>query len=185
MKHQPARLLPVMVLLICLIAASARGFAADPANRVVSINSDTKTYEVSTYFISFSHGHTQKFFLLPEKGVVVVVATKRGTSQVSAEINVFPLDTSGEQLDRWRNNQHSDGLYPDAPMELRTIIVPPQYFHSTVSSPLDHEVGRIGEEYDRVRVDFSVDRFTDGDVTVEPFRGSLDAFVLTKEPRLR
>jgi hypothetical protein len=180
MKHRLSALLYILVPVLSLAIALGSGFAADLTTRIVNITPDTEVFEVNAYYSPFSHGPTQKFFLLPGEGIVVVVATKDGSAKASAEIKVFSRNVTIERLRLWVNNQHSDALLPDAPKELRTIAVPRQYFHSSASGPLDHEVGRSGEQYDRVQVNFSLNRFTDGEVTVEPFRDILYAFVRTK-----
>ena len=138
-----------MVLALSLAAPIPGISAANLTKCVVSIAPGTETFEVNSYYGVLSHGPTQKFFLLPGQGVVVVRWTEHQCSEASAEIKVVPRDTSIEHLRKWLNNQHSDALYQDAARELRTINVPLQYLHSSISSPLEHEVGRDGEEYDR------------------------------------
>jgi hypothetical protein len=154
---------------------------ASAAEREVAIGPDTAAREVNRYFSPHAHGPTQKFFVLPEARVVVVVATVDGKSDASATIHVFPEGTSSEGIDRWINNRHSDALYPDAAEPDRVIQVPDGKFRWKPGAVADHEVGPGGDEYDRVPVEFTIAPFADGDVVVRASRGVLDAFVRTKD----
>jgi hypothetical protein len=167
--------------LACLVVA---GVAA-AVERRIAITADTPATEVNRYFSPLAHGPTQKFYVLPESRIVVIVATVDGKAEASATIHLFPADVAAEGIAKWINNQHSDALHPDVPLPIRSVAVPPTHFHATVGRPLDHETGQQGDEYDRVRVDFTIDAFKDGDLSVEPSRGSLDAFIRTKEPTAR
>lgn len=179
MLPSPCRL--VALVLTCLAFASV----AHAAERRVKLAPDTPATEVNRYFSLLAHGPTKKFYVLPEAKVVVVVATVDGKADASATIHVFPADVSAEGIAKWINNQHSDALHPDVPMPLRSVLVPADRFHAKAGPPLDHEKGEQGDEYDRVRVEFTIDAFEDGDVKVEASRGSLDAFIRTKEPAAR
>lgn len=159
--------------------------AAGAAERRVAITADTKATEVSRYFSGLAHGPTKKFYIVPESNAVVVVATVDGKADATATIHLFPAATTAEGVAKWINNQYSDAIYPDVPMPLRSVPVPADHFHTKVGPPLDHERGEEGDEYDRVRVDFTIDDFKDGDLSVEASRGSLDAFIRTKEAAVR
>ena len=137
---------------------------------------------MNRYFSPLAHGPTKKFYSLPESRIVVVVSTADGTADASATIHVFGPAATAEAIDKWINNQHSDALFADAAEPQRSIEVPAARFHARPGAAVDHEVGERGDEYDRVRVDFTIDAFTDGDVEVRASRGSLDAFVRTKQP---
>jgi len=152
------------------------------AARIVHLAPESPAREVNRYFSPLAHGPTKKFYSLPESRIVVVVSTADGTADASATIHVFGPAATAEAIDKWINNQHSDALFADAAEPQRSIEVPAARFHARPGAAVDHEVGERGDEYDRVRVDFTIDAFTDGDVEVRASRGSLDAFVRTKQP---
>jgi len=169
------------IAVACLSAAASCSWAAAAEGRTIAITADTPALEVSRYFSMYARGPTKKFYRVPEAGSVVVVTTGDTAPDASATIHIFPEATSPKAIDKWINNRHSDALYPDAAKPERAIAIPAERFHATASDPLDHEVGPNGDEYDRVRVDFTIDGFQDGDVTVKPSTGSLDAFLRTKD----
>ncbi|MFM9010065.1 MAG: hypothetical protein ACKON8_04130 [Planctomycetota bacterium] len=178
------RVTPALVwLVLTLLVGQSVAVAGE---REVAIGPDTPAREVNRYFSPSAHGPTQKFFVFADARIVVLVATVDGTSDASATIHVFPEGTSSEGVDRWINNRHSDALFPDAAEPERTIKVPDAKFRAKAGAVVGHEVGQGGDEYDRVPVEFAIEPFTDGDVVVRASRGSLDAFVRTKDlPRER
>ena len=153
---------------------------ARAAERIVELNPESPALEVNRYYSMLAHGPTKKFYTLPGQRIVVVVSTTDGKADASAVIHVFPAAATADDIDKWINNQHSDALFADAAQPQRSIEVRAARFHVTVGAPAGHEVGEVGDEYDRVPVEFTIDAFTDGDVTVRPSRGRLDAFVRTK-----
>lgn len=161
--------------------------AADPAPaRVVQITTDTAGREVSSYFSPEAHGPTRKFYVFPEQRVVVVVYVKpAGADAIETTVvaHVFDAREDADGIEKWVNNQHSDALFPDAARPRRSVTVDRGHLHTKVAGPLEHEVGGGGDEYDRYRVDFTIDEFTDGDLTVKPSQGSAAAFVRTKPVR--
>lgn len=179
MTRAPCRILSLALAWIAVAPA------AGAAERRVAITADTKATEVSRYFSPLAHGPTKKFYVVPESNAVVVVATVDGTGDAAATIHLFPADVTAEGISKWINNQYSDALYPDVPKPLRSVPVPGERFHTKVGPPLEHERGESGDEYDRVRVEFTIDAFEDGDLGVVASRGFLDAFIRTKEPDVR
>jgi hypothetical protein len=165
------------------LALMTFGSATSGGQRTVVLDRDTPATEVNRYYSIHAHGPTQKLFTLADERVVVVVSTADGSAKASAMIHVFPEAATMESIDKWINNQHSDALYVDEARPERSIVVPAARFHAVTSEPLDHEVGSGGDEYDRVRIDFTIDAFDDGNVTVKASKGSLDAFVRTKDIR--
>lgn len=174
----PPRILALGLILAALVFGQAVSVAGE---REVSITPEMDAREVNRYFSLYAHGPTQKFFVLPDAQVVVLVATMDGKRDASATVYVFPEDTTAEGIDRWINNRHSDALYPDAAVPQRVINVPAGKFRAKAGAVVSHEVGQGGDEYDRVPVEFAIDPFEDGDVVVRASRGTLDAFVRTKD----
>ena len=159
--------------------------AADPsAGRVVQITADTAGHEVTRYFSPYAHGPTQKFYVFAEQRVVVVVhVNPAGADRIDTTVvaHVFDADEDLDAIQRWVNNQYSDALFADAPQPRRSITVAREQLHTRVTGPLEREPSIYFDQYDRYRVDFTIDGFTDGDLTVQPSQGSAAAFVRTKD----
>lgn len=168
-------------ILLFVFAWWATASIAITAERRVAITAETKATEVNRYFSLLAHGPTKKFYVVPNSKAVVVVATRDGKADASMTIHLFSSEATADGIAKWINNQYSDAIYSDVPMPMRSVAVPADRFHATVGPPLDHEVGEQGDEYDRVRVEFTIDAFKDGDLVVEPSRGGFDAFIRTKE----
>jgi hypothetical protein len=164
-------------------AAEWDALAPDPPG-IVEITPDTVGQEVSRYYSLHAHGPTKKFYSFPDRKIVVVVQVNPARAdaiETTALVHVFPANADPAGIDRWINNQHSDALYADAAAPVRSIKVDPERLHAKATGPLGHEVGGNGDEYDRYRIDFTIDGFTDGDLTMKPSQGSAAAFVRTKD----
>ena len=175
------KLTNLWIAIACFSTIASCSWTAAAENRTIAITADTPAHEVSRYFSMYAHGPTKKFYRVPDASSVVVVTTGVTEPDIVATIHIFPEATSPKAIDKWINNRHSDALYPDAAKPERAIDIPAERLRTTASEPLDHEVGPNGDEYDRVRVDFTIDAFQDGDVTVKPSRSSLNAFLRTKD----
>lgn len=171
----------VILLGACFVASVPWEVSCLAGEREVVIGPKTESREVNRYFSLHAHGPTQKFFVLPDVRVVVVVSTRDGTSDASATIHVFPESATAEGIGRWINNRHSDAIFPEAAKPERVIEVPDERFRAQAGRVVGHEVGSGGDEYDRVPIEFTIEPFQDGDVIVRAARGVLDAFVRTKD----
>lgn len=85
---------------------------------------DLKKIEVTHSMIGFRN--TLRFYVFEkEKAVLQVQIDNKNTQfQVSAKLYVFPENTTADGLDKWINNQHSCGLFPEVPEPKATHQVP-------------------------------------------------------------
>ncbi len=85
---------------------------------------DLKKIEVTSSMIGFRD--TLRFYVFEEAKAVlrVQIDNKDVKFPVSAKLYIFPGDTTSEGLDKWINNQHSDGLFIDAPEPKSTHEIP-------------------------------------------------------------
>ena len=182
-----SRLMNAAAVAIAFVAAAeilphAHAAAEASPPRRVDIAADTPSMEVSRYFSLLAHGPTQKFFTLTKHRVVLVLSTRDGTADLQGMVYLFDPAASAESLEKWLNNQHSTALYADAAEPVQAVTIPAEKLRCDVSPPIEHEVGRSGDEYDQVRVSFTVDSYADEFVNIQGFKGSLDAFIRTREP---
>lgn len=56
--------------------------------------------------------------------MVLQVRNADATFPVSAKLHLFDPKTTAEDLAKWVNNQHSDGLFPDIPEPVESIDLP-------------------------------------------------------------
>lgn len=66
------------------------------------------------------------FYTFAEKGAVLVlrIDNKSAALPVSATVHLFAPGTTAEALGKWVNNQHSDGLFIDAPEPTSSTKLP-------------------------------------------------------------
>ncbi|MGL4399493.1 MAG: hypothetical protein ACRCXD_06470, partial [Luteolibacter sp.] len=66
------------------------------------------------------------FYTFAEKAAVLVLRIDNTAAAlpVSATVQLFAPGTTAEALGKWVNNQHSDGLFPDAPEPTATVKLP-------------------------------------------------------------
>lgn len=69
---------------------------------------------------------TMLFYTLAEERAVLVlrIDNKSAPLPVTATVHLFAPDTTAEDLGKWVNNQHSDGLFPEVPEPVTTIKLP-------------------------------------------------------------
>jgi hypothetical protein len=60
---------------------------------------------------------TLLFYTFAEKSAVLVlnIGNKDAAMSVTGTVHLFAAGTTAEDLGKWINNQHSDGLFPDVP----------------------------------------------------------------------
>ena len=59
------------------------------------------------------------------------------------------------------NNQHSDGIYVDAPQPIGTYYLDKEHYSITSYHFVNHSVEDFGDEYDHYIVEFYVDNFSE------------------------
>jgi len=95
-----------------------------------------------------------------QKAILSVIINNNDTKfPVTAVVYQFADDVTGESLAKWINNQHSDGLYVDAPEPTANFPVP-----ADACSVLSHRLmGRTKHhngEHDTYKVKFQIGEFS-------------------------
>jgi hypothetical protein len=123
-------------------------FAAEPAEREL-VFKDAKKEQIRHSMIGIRD--TILFYTFAEKGAVLVVNIDgKATMPVSATVHLFPPGTSAEDLGKWINNQHSDGLFPEVPVPTHSIKLP-----EATCSVIDRE--SVGQEKSPINEDIFAD----------------------------
>jgi hypothetical protein len=151
--------------------------------RTIDFSAPSTEREVNQHYSLYTHGRTQKFFVLNDERIAAVMTLdpKSPDFAPAIDILVYSADEQLERINASVNNLGSDALQSDVAMPVRRITVSPRHIHVAKSGPIEHQVGRGGDEYDRYSVTLSVDGFTDGDVTVRGSSSKADVFVQTKD----
>ena len=119
------------------------------------------------------------------KGQQAVLTIQIGNSDTTfparATLYLFAPDTSGEAIDKWINNQHSDGLFADAPEPVSEFKLPAGT--STVTDPkvLGEEKrqsieGEVFVHHNKVKLTVKPYRI-DGSFQLEGFADEADIYI--------
>lgn len=91
----------------------------------------------------------------------------------------FADSVKEDDLNKWLNNQHSDGLFPDVPEPISTHTIPETVCKVTSDKLIDHSKQPFGE-YDNYSVTFDVKDYTDKSITLKGFSDTTKVHVKTK-----
>ncbi|MFL0811411.1 MAG: hypothetical protein K6L76_13415 [Agarilytica sp.] len=131
------------------------GVAASERRILDASDENLSVYEVNTFYTVFSFGPMQNFLKFRQESVVVQVVLPF-PDRVSARIHLFDTD-DWQAIDRWINNQHSDGLYVDVP-EPQSFDVSASLVSTAAGAPLIEEVqAGDGNTYEVYQVEYFIE----------------------------
>ncbi|MFL0810043.1 MAG: hypothetical protein K6L76_06490 [Agarilytica sp.] len=147
-----------LVFGVCLMSAcsdsneksrseSSNGQLAIDAQQVISRmeKHDIEFEAHSRYFSLYTYGKTKNFISFKKQHIVYEV-TFHSEASVSATINQF-ASKDKEKISLWVNNQHSDGLYGDAPIPT-TLEIDSSHVSILERAKAGEESGENGDAYD-------------------------------------
>lgn len=145
-----------MLALIMACAGPAFGDDADKDSVSLNVKGDGVTkYEANQTQIGYSS--TRIFYTLSGQHAIVVIHidNKNTKFPVNAKVYQFAKGVTEEDLGKWVNNQHSDGLFPDIPEPVATHQVAADAFKTVSSKKIGQAKGGFqGETYDKYTVEF-------------------------------
>ena len=148
-----------LVLLLTLTACQYEN-SSSPASASVQVLSEpvqlsvsddsVSSFTVSSYFSLYRYGPTKIFYHFTENNVVLVIdlTSELSIIQANAVIHLFAVTESADSILKWINNQHSDGLFADAPVPLMSVTLPADDVTIDSASFTEHLTGGYGDEYD-------------------------------------
>lgn len=110
--------------------------AAAPVERALDVAKAEKK-EVAHSMIGIRN--TLLFYIWKDQQTALRLSINNDSTKfpVQATVYLFDPDTTGETIDRWLNNQHSDGLFMDAAKPEKTVELPASSAKVTVHKLLD------------------------------------------------
>jgi len=169
--------------LLPLTALVAAFFFPSPLQAEVTLNAgakDLKRIQINTSMVGYRD--TLHFYIFEqEKAVLVVhIGNKNTEFPVSAKLHIFPRGTAVEGLEKWINNQHSDGLFPNVP-EQEAVHEIPAGACKTKSHKLEENVEGVGlleDKFSRYEVVFEIkDVPAFGDFKIKDFTDTATVYV--------
>jgi TusA-related sulfurtransferase len=138
---------------------------------------DLKQVEVNRSMIGFRD--TLKFYVFEKEKAVLRVQIGNENTQfpVSARLYVFAKDTTAEGLEKWVNNQHSDGLFVDAAEPKATHDIPAAACKAKAHKIGKNEETRNGEFASYVVTIEIKDVPAFGDIKIKDFTDTATVYV--------
>lgn len=133
------------LLLSATVLLSLVAGKADATERKLDIATAAR-FEVRMSQIGMRN--TLVFYTFTDQKAVLrlLIDNKDTTFPVSGSIHIFADSTTKEDLDKWINNQHSCGLYPDVPEPTLTQPLPAGQCSVTAHKALQKEKNPVGED---------------------------------------
>lgn len=91
---------------------------------------------------------TLLFYTFPGKAAVLVlnISNKDTTLPISGTVHLFAPSTTDEDISKWVNNQHSDGLFPEIPEPVLSSKLPEGTCAITAREMVGKEKSPVGED---------------------------------------
>jgi len=137
-------------------------FAADPASPAASpervlVIKEAEKKQVRHSMIGMRDTLLFYTFVAQKAVLVLRIDNANTTMPVSGTVYLFDPKTSEEDLGKWVNNQHSDGLFADAPEPIHTFKLPDGTGSVTERKLVGQEKQPIGDDmFDDYKVKLSV-----------------------------
>ncbi len=140
--------------------------------------------DVDRYFSRYRYGSTLKIYNLKNENTVITmhISNESTDFDTTAVVNIFEESVTDEAIERWINNQHSDGLYPDVPEPIGVYTLPDENLTVISYNFVDHSAEKFGDEYDNYFVEISVDNFSEeGIYNLKSFVAETNVHIRTKD----
>ena len=138
MKISPTfKLLLITTVVAAMACFTVSAEIAQPGKVLDITAKNCKRIEVSNSYAG--PRSTVIFYTFKDRNAIlsVHIDNKNKDFPVSAKIYTFAGDVTQTGLERWINNQHSDGLFPDVPKPLKTHKVPAASCKATSNKLID------------------------------------------------
>ena len=143
---------------------------------------DTHAQQVRKFEVSQSmtgYRETLRFYIFNESKAILVakIDNKNTEFPISAKLYQFAQNTTADALDKWVNNQHSDGLYADAPKPVSSHEIPVSSC-LVKSHQLIQQVKALTGKFNRYKVTFEIkDIAPTEDIAIKGFTDTANIYV--------
>jgi len=147
-----------MKILLTLLATILAAAAAEPLVLDAS-NKSVKKFTTSASMIGTRN--TLLFYTFTEQKMIlrVIIDNKDTQFPITATVYKFAADASEESLEKWINNQHSDGLFIDAAEPVENHPLPVDAC-SVISNKLIDRTAHHNGEHENYEVKFRIGDFS-------------------------
>lgn len=152
----------------------------DKSSKALEVTKSTPKLEVRESQIGYRD--TLLFYTFADQNAVLKlqIGNKDKSFPMAGTIYIFADSVKEDDLKKWLNNQHSDGLFPDVPEPIGTHKIPDKTCNVTAHKMIDRSKQEFGE-YDNYSVTFDVKDYADKkSVALKGFSDTAKVHVKTK-----
>ena len=152
----------------------------DNSLKALEVTKSTPKLEVRDSQIGYRD--TLLFYTFRDQNAVLKlqIDNKDKSFPMTGGIYIFAASVKEDDIKKWLNNQHSDGLYPDVPEPISTYKLPEKACKVTSHKVIDRSKQEFGE-YDNYSVTFDVKDYADKkNITLKGFSDTTKVYVKTK-----
>jgi hypothetical protein len=114
------------------------------------------------------------------KTVLVITIQNNRDFSTSGQAHQFDAKYSVEDLDKWINNQHSDGLFADAPEPKSVVDLPKNTFKTEAIKPQGNQQAPQ-DNYEKYQVEFKLtEQKIEGKLTIKSATDTSTVYVKSK-----
>ena len=137
---------------------------------VVSETTEVKT--VTQCFCTVRFRSTLQFYHFSDKNAVLMIEFDNQSREFvrTADLVLFDVNATTDGIEKWINNQHSDGLFFDFAKPLDTYAISSDAIAITSAAFVENLSGDSGDRYEHTLIDFTVANLS------EPNRYFLNGF---------
>lgn len=178
------------IAVACCASTSCDGSSKDDAKkpakpREINVSADNvSVINIDSYYSANRYGPTQKFYVLADQNAVVRILIDNETDEFNTTVTIYLFDLSlhSDDINKWLNNQYSDGLYSDAPIPTGVYELSANQYSINSYRFIDHTIEEFGDEYDNYDLEIHVDDASaEGAYTLKAFVANTVVHVQTKE----
>ncbi len=135
-----------------------------------------KRFETAQTQIGYTH--TKIFYTFGDlKTVFVITIQNNRDFTTTGQAHQFDAKYSVEDLDKWINNQHSDGLFADAPEPKNVVNLPKNAFKTEAIKPQGNQQGPQ-DNYEKYQVEFKLaEQNIKGELTIKSATDTATVYV--------
>ncbi len=154
------------------------------SRQLVFTEQGTQRRAVVQCFCQALYRNTLLFYHFVDQRAVLTIDIGNKTTDFPTEgmIHLFELSASSQDIERWINNQHSDGLYVNPASPIQSVAVGESAVAITSSAYIESKSGYWGDEYEKYRLDFTVGNQAGNGYFLNSFSDHADVYLQTNAP---
>ncbi len=147
--------------------------------------STTEIKSIVQCFCDSLYRSTLQIYHFPSKNAVLMIDFDNTKNQFTptAVLHLFATEATPDQVAKWINNQHSDGLFVDPARPQQSVSINSNNIAITSSAYVESLTGYNGDEYEKYQVEFTVANYLEADTFhLNGFSDQAAVYLQTRAP---